>query len=604
MNHTQAGGNEEVFLATTALEEFWDTTRPIVFLGEWCLLYSRRSFWKPLNGQLLESPFDNSETAHAACRYVNEIYERILPLLGDALNAIHGTHYGQRYWRIVIGPWLQLYLPVIFDRYSHLKRALELYPDCTTIVMPESAFVVPSDTLDFACFIKEDSFNLQIYTRILACLGKNFPRKEVKIEQSLLYGKLAGRSWKHKVAGSLEKIYAGIGTRAFKSIFLRSSYFAKPVEARLLLKNVGKVLPILGHSTMQILSCYDSNVRKELANIWVGDGEFEYCFSAMLSADVPKCFVGGFGYVNGEAKNTYPQSPKAIFSANAWYYEEAFKQWAAASAEKGTLLIGTPHGGNYGGLADMPSENHETAIVDRYYSWGWERADCTAEVIPFPATKLAGRKKIGARNLKAGILWAATSSSRYLLQFPALPEFFHEYLYWQCRFAKSLLKQIMPSVRFRPHREDGGWDIVQRLNECVPGLTIETWAVPFQKSMDNCRLYVCDHCSTTFAEALAANKPTILFWNPKTNALRPEAQPYYDLLRKSGILFDTPESAGEAVNQIYDDVEFWWNDPERQNAVNTFCERFARNSPDAIELWAAEFKRIAAMPDIKPTRIG
>jgi putative transferase (TIGR04331 family) len=115
---------------------------------------------------------------------------------------------------------------------------------------------------------------------------------------------------------------------------------------------------------------------------------------------------------------------------------------------------------------------------------------------------------------------------------------------------------------------------------------------------------VCDHLSTTFAEALAVNKPTILFWNPETNRLREAARPYYDLLKRGGILFDTPEGAGRAVNQIYDDVETWWNDPERQNTVETFCKRFARNSPDAIELWTAEFKRIAAMPRPKANRIA
>ena len=44
-----------------------------------------------------------------------------------------------------------------------------------------------------------------------------------------------------------------------------------------------------------------------------------------------------------------------IFSANAWYGEEAFKQWVATSAENGTLLIGTAHGGAYGGWADFPN---------------------------------------------------------------------------------------------------------------------------------------------------------------------------------------------------------------------------------------------------------
>jgi putative transferase (TIGR04331 family) len=315
----------------------------------------------------------------------------------------------------------------------------------------------------------------------------------------------------------------------------------------------------------------------------------------MLFADIPACFVEDFCNIKSKAQSAYPKTSKVIFSANAWYGEEAFKQWAATAAENGTLLIGTAHGGAYGGWADFPSENHETSIADLYYSWGWERADCVAKIVPFPATKLAGRKKIGASNQKMGILWAATQGKRYLAQLPYLPKYFQEYLAWQGRFAKSLNPEILPAVRFRPHREDNGWDVIQRLNKCIPGLTIEAWNVSFQKSLVNCRLYVCDHMSTTYTEALAANKPTVLFWNSHTNKLRPEALPYYDLLRKSGILFDTPESAGEAVNHIYDDVETWWNNPERQNAIEIFCERFARNSPDALELWASEFNKIASI---------
>lgn len=605
MSNIQADINDKIFLATTALEEFWDTAKPIMFLGEWCSLYGRRSFWEPLNGQRLESPFANAEAGHAAYHFVNGVYERILPILGDALNTIHGTRYSQRYWRIVIGPWLLYYLPVIYDRYSHLRCALERYPDCTTMVLSEKSFVTPSDTLDFALYLNDDSFNLQIYTKILVALGKTFPSKAAQIAEHSLPGTYIGNSWKHKAVGYFTKIYAGISARVFQSVILRSSYFSKTSEFGLLIKTAGKVVPISGLLTKPTGGKFDSDIRKKLSNIGLGGGEFERCLARMLPSDIPLCFVEGYGYVSSEAQIAYPKTPKAIFSANAWYFDEAFKQWAAASAEEeGTLLIGTPHGGAYGGWANMPAENHETSIVDRYYSWGWERTDCAAEVIPFPATKLVGRKKIGASNQKVGILWAATTSQRYLLQFPFLPIYFQEYLAWQHRFAKTLSSKVLSAVRFRPHRVDGGWGIVQRLKECIPDFNIETWDVPFQESLANCRLYVCDHMSTTYTEALAANKPTILFWNSQANELKPESQPYYDLLRKAGILFDTPESAGEAVNQIYADVETWWNDSERQNAVEIFCEQFARNSPDAIELWAAEFKKLAAMPGHKTNCIG
>lgn len=603
MSNTQHGQHKGVFLATTALEEFWDPTKPMVFLGEWCLLYGRRTCWETLNGQLLKHPSDNLESARALCQYIDGVYERILPILGDALNTVHGSRHGPRYWRILLGPWLQLYLPVLYDRYSHISYALKQYPECTTIVLSESSYVTSLSTLDFAMLAKDDSFNLQIYTKLFVALGKSFPCKKARIKQSVLYEKLAGNSWKHKAAGCLSRLCAGIGSWLSQSVVLRSSYFSRATAFDLLLKTAGKVLPIIGQVTAPMVENDGDELRRKLPELSLGSDGFERCLSMMMISDMPRCFLEEYSTIRHDAIKSYPKCPKAIFSANAWYYDEHFKQWAAESAEKGALLIGTPHGGNYGGLANMPSENHETTIVDRYYSWGWDRKDCKAEVIPFPATKLVGRNKIGASNRKKGILWVGTISPRYLLQFPFSPGDFHGYLMWQLNFATSLSPQLISVVRFRPHREDGGWGVVERLNESVPSLKIETWDIPFQESLSGCRLYICDHFSTTFAEALAANKPTVLFWDPEANKLRPEAQQYYDLLRKAGILFDTPVSAANMVAQIYDDVESWWNAPERQSAVDIFCERFARNTPDAIEMWAAEFKKIAGMPESRVNRI-
>lgn len=583
----------------TALEDFWVTTKPVVFLGDWCLLYGRRSFWEPLNGRLLSPPYDSAEASENACCYLARVYEQVLSLLGTALNSSHGKNHSRRYWRILLGPWLQLYLSAAYDRFLHVKRALDQYPDCTTLGLSPESFVVPTDTLDFACLLSEDPYNLQLYTRILTALGRDFPCKALQIPRSSLYEKLLGNSWKRRAVSNAVKIYARCSSKFFPAILLKNSYFSKQAELRLAGKNIGRVLPCWNQAIQRPPLESDRVKRGRLQKIELGEEDFAQCLSTMLAMDLPQCFVENFEAVEGEAHNSYPERVGAIFSATAWYYDEAFKQWAAASADRGVLLLGTQHGGNYGALAKMPSENHETAIVDHYYSWGWERADCPARVIPMPAAKLTGRKITGAGKNKKGILWAATSAPRYVMQYPFLPRHFNEYLVWQARFARSLPPRILSEVRYRPHYEDYGWDTVERLQACVPEIQVESWEVAFQASLEQCRLYVCDHLSTTFIEALAVRKPTILFWNLKTNRLRPEAQPYYDLLRQNGILFDAPESAGEAVTQIYDDVETWWRNPERQKAVETFCERFARNSPAAMELWSAEFKRIAAMPEPK-----
>lgn len=50
-----------------------------------------------------------------------------------------------------------------------------------------------------------------------------------------------------------------------------------------------------------------------------------------------------------------------------------------------------------------------------------------------------------------------------------------------------------------------------------------------------------------------------------------------------------PEAASGAVNSVYDNVEAWWNNPDRQAARRNF----ANTSSNVVNQWANEFTRIA-----------
>ena len=54
---------------------------------------------------------------------------------------------------------------------------------------------------------------------------------------------------------------------------------------------------------------------------------------------------------------------------------------------------------------------------------------------------------------------------------------------------------------------------------------------------------------------------------------------------------ESPVEAAHAVNEIYDDVDTWWNAPERVEAVRKFCDRFAYVADDPVKEWREEFKR-------------
>lgn len=574
-----------VFLATTALEEFWDTSKPVVFLGEWCRRYSRRSFWEPFNGEVINSRWPERGKLLDVYNYVNNLYEQLLSCLAEALNSIHNVNYSKRYWRIVLGPWLFHYIHILYDRYMSLRVVIEDYPEFTTYLLAENNFIVPKSTIDFILLSCDDPYNLQIYTKILSLIGKDFPRKNYEII-SKPHGPQKD-SIKRLVLNNLSKLF-----RFNYRVILNDPYFNRLTELKIVMRTQWKVFPNINIMTKLPAISVDSKKREDIAHFLPSGNEFYYILKNTLPTDIPICYVEAYKYIEHEMHANYPAAPEGIVSAISWYFDEPFKQWAAFSAENGTKLMGIQHGGNYGSCLFMAVEDHELAITDKFYSWGWERSGCYAKVVVMPATKLSSRKSLGECKEKRGILFVGTATPRYLCRFQDFNNYrFADYLQWQLKFVNGILPKMHNELRVRPHNEEYGWDNRQRWEEAFPDLPIEGRQVPFLKSLENCRLYVCDHLSTTFVEALAANKPTILFWDPFANELREEAKPYYDALHSVGILYYSPQDAAKAVNVVYDDIESWWNEPSRQDARQFFCNRFAKTSADPVKEWVNEFKR-------------
>ena len=573
------------FLATTALEDFWDDTRPLLFLGEWCLLYGRRHVWKSLRHRVLPSLLSNQEKRDRARSYVTTLYDDLLVRLGTALNDVHAMPRSLRYWRIVLGPWLYLYLSVHYERYSSLCCALEVEPELVTCGLDRSCFVTPGDTYEFVNWLKDDAYNLQIYTRLWQAMGMSFPVKALSPDRyptSAQPVRLTNElSEKHQ---RLVMKQRGSG-----KIVLSSSYFPRGAVLRLMIQTAGKVIPVRRNPRILSKGNLDRTSRYAVAAVLPTRNSFERAVAHILAEDLPRCFVEDFATIGEAVARNLPLSPKAILSAS-WFCDEVFSRWAAEAQECGTKLLGSQHGGNYGLLRYHPGEHLELPIVDRFYSWGWSSNHFQEKIVPMPAGKLMGRKMLHADNRNRGILWGTTCKPRY-------SEFlwdiqFSEYLAWQARFLAALPATLRKDIRLRPHVEDGGWAILQRLHDQGLIVRTEDWNCPFYRSLDKCRLYVCDHLSTTFIEALSANKPTVLFCSPRAHELSSAAISCCEALKSAGILFETPEEAAATVDVAYADVEGWWRDPHRQSARKIFCQKFGRTSPTAQADWARELTSI------------
>ena len=69
----------------------------------------------------------------------------------------------------------------------------------------------------------------------------------------------------------------------------------------------------------------------------------------------------------------------------------------------------------------------------------------------------------------------------------------------------------------------------------------------------------------------------------KLLGINESSKPYFDLLKDANIFFDSPESAANHVNVIWEDVEGWWNSKKVKDAVKIFSETYAYTGTAPLE---------------------
>ena len=161
-----------MFLATTADQEFWNKDEKILFLGEWCKVFDQKQVWGKLNYEVLPYHWDDRKKLYEDYKYLDVIYEKKLEEMAEQLNSFHGVNYSNRYWRIVVGPWLYLFVEILFDRYLSIRAAIDSGKVSNTWIpsIPANG-LVPIDSLYYKARCIADDYNQFLYGRIIEALG-------------------------------------------------------------------------------------------------------------------------------------------------------------------------------------------------------------------------------------------------------------------------------------------------------------------------------------------------------------------------------------------------------------------------------------------------
>jgi putative transferase (TIGR04331 family) len=572
-----------IFLATTDLEITWPVNQPVIFLGKWCLRYSRRHTWANLDYSIAPYHWDNRTQLVKDFSYINSVYEELLTELSRKLNEIHDVKYSTRYWRIILGYWLLYFTQIYFDRWQMLQNISKSNSNLTMYRICKNKVISPTfDTQSFIKQIQDSAWNEIIYADIaekytdinVITLPKNTNKSLRKISIVACPNKNLLKSTQRFVR--LKSIFEFLGKKkifrgrnlSVHLSYLRGYEYLKLALLLFQIPDISSTKKIKNYVAIPTYRNWNLNIKV--------DDHFLVAVAKEIPNYLPTCFLEGYSELSTSALiNGMIKKPKIIVADNKFVGDEIWKMWAAYNCESGTKLVIAQHGGHYGTGAWSSSELHEIKISDRFLSWGWHKIN-ESKIVRAPAVKLLGTKK--RKSLKNGICLQVTMAlerqSGLLHSFPVASQL-EEYLNDQLNFALTLSRDIQKKLTVRLFPQDFGWDIKQRWDDLAPHITQDLGRLDIDSLMKKAKIYVATYNATTFLESFRQDIPTVMFWNPKHWELSEEAQPYFNLLREASILFDDPTACANHVNSIWNDIPNWWSSSSVQEVVHIFINQYA-----------------------------
>jgi putative transferase (TIGR04331 family) len=536
-----------------------------------------------MDAEVVPYHWDDRARLHVDYVCLQELHERLLRELAVDLNQMHGVDHGLRYWRILVGPWLGFFVQMLFDRWTCIQRAVGEYELSGTVVLfGREETLIPNDMAEFPRLFVGDEWNHHLYATILQQFTQVPCSRRSRQAIQEAFRAPASAAWRRQTNRAFVRWYSRV-TSAFSrdcDAFFLSTYLPLLDELRVQ-RRLGQA-PQRWRSVSAIRIGVDGTKRR-----WVVGGEsrseFEVCARALIPGQMPALYLEGYSRLVEQAADLpWPGRPKVIWTGNSHVFDDVFKAWAAEKVERGSPLVIGQHGGHYGVGRWSFSEDHDTAISDRYLSWGW--SDQRRSNVK-PVGQLKAKRPLEVRHaVQARALLVTCTVPRFScwMYSASVSRQWLDYFSDQCAFVASLPRPIRDALIVRLYPEDYGWDQLSRWRDRFPDLHVDQGESDIDDLIRKSRLYIGTYNATTFLESFTMNVPTVVYWNPAHWELRDCAESYFADLRRAGIFHETPDSAARHVTAIWDDIDAWWQSAAVRDVLDRFKERFCHLPDDAL----------------------
>jgi len=501
--------------------------------------------------------------------YVLKVSEFFLKKLTYKLNFIHNLNYSKNDWRFLLGPWLFTFICDVILKFKYLKKK--------KLIKINKYYVnsyVPQNYIDFSYKLCDENYHKIIFRQI----------SSLKFKKKIFFNPINNLN---PILLLLQKFYLIINfffSKIIKSnIIFFTTYlgFFRNFFLYLSLKQ----FPYFFFQEKYILKKNKIDNKLREFNLIKNHKSplLHKILDKLISKNIPMSYLENFKYFHSNIFKYYVNvKPKIIFSANYDPFDY-FKIYCLINKKKyKTKLVFGQHGGGYFTHKRHLFTLYSQKMFKHFITLGYKKNN---NYLPLFFLK----KKNIKPNFNGKALFINYQFN--IFENPIIHSVkTYKFITYDIIFFNNLDKKIFCNILFKSYMHNP-FDKIYKLLKKKFKFNFVNKKNIFDSLID-CRINIITHSSTTILESLNINFPTIIFFNLKEAKLNNYGKNSYNLLKKANIFFDNPKDAAKKINEIWDNVENWWFEKERQKLVTEFCNRMCKRSENVNNELKKYFKKL------------
>jgi len=481
--------------------------------------------------------------------YLNEVYQVVLEQLGNDLEQNYKLNWKTKSYDIFLGDYVLLMTHVLYDRWIGVRNKIQ----CQN---KDIHINIPADYIEFSKWcVENDNYNLQIYNLL------NMMQAKKKVQNIQLPDRVEACAGMDNYEFDRRKVLVD------NPYFLGGKFNDDEIKVFVNLNCIYQF-----NCRVQINIVYNINKKFRKENLALSITNFEDACLALCKLYLPVSYLESLTSLM-VMKKSLP--PKAVYTSIGCYINTPIKFLVAENYNKIPYWI-HQHGGGYGMYKICNPEFYERRVATKFFTWGWVEDDITY--------RLPAKPRIRKLVQDNQVLLKTTLGFKYRQWVVTDDAVYHENIDLTNRtitFLNAIRKDI--KLEISHYKQETGINIKQ-----IYDLNNRKYSDK-SKPDGAYKIHVCNYLGTSWLESIACGIPTIVFFDKSKQCFRKNVTEIINELIKVGIIHTAPESAAEHLNNVYDDLDKWWESDDLKEVKTKFINRFANFSNDWPLYWQKAF---------------